>query len=209
MTVSPEGLAINPGLGDGSNGLLSGETEELANDGGGGNLDENDVVEPDTIEGVLEGKAALDFVSLDHGLKNIFNCGDLDALGGVGFGSTSEPVSDGKDTTKVIRGVTPLGSKPAVIVVKPSNSGTNVEGSTDGVELVRGTWDLGAIGNDCACAIGISGALYRTLCGRSISYLEQQAPEVWCIVQNSMPQAHIPEYLSNTIWQFPTIDSQY
>jgi len=126
------------------------------------------VVETDTVEGVLEGKAALDFVGLDHGFKNILNCGDLDALGGIGFGSTCEPVSDGKNTTEVVRRVAPLGSEPAVIVVKPSDSGANVESSADGVELVGGTWDLGTVWYNCVCAIGISSALCGALCERAM-----------------------------------------
>ena len=44
--------------------------------------------------------------------------------------------------------MTPLGSEPAVIVVKPANDGADVEGSADRVELVGGTGDLGAIGDD-------------------------------------------------------------
>lgn len=41
----------------------------------------------------------------------------------------------------------PLGGEPAVVVVEPADHGANVEGSIDGVELVGGTGDLGAVGH--------------------------------------------------------------
>lgn len=44
----------------------------------------------------------------------------------------------------------PLGGKPAVIEVKPSDHGANVESCVDWVELERSSWDLGSIGNDGA-----------------------------------------------------------
>ncbi len=43
------------------------QAEHVGDDGGGGDLDEHDVVEADAVEGVLEGEAALDLVGLDHG----------------------------------------------------------------------------------------------------------------------------------------------
>lgn len=99
MAVSPEGLSINPRLRDGVNGLVAVEAEELRDDSGGSNLDKNDVVETDTVERVQEGKAALNFVSLDHGFENVADTQRL-AL-------ASKVVSDGQDGTKVVGWVTP------------------------------------------------------------------------------------------------------
>ena len=44
--------------------------------------------------------------------------------------------------------MTPLSSEPAVIVVEPSDHGTNVEGAIHRVELEGCARDLGAIGNN-------------------------------------------------------------
>lgn len=145
VTVRTEGLSVNPSLGDSVGGLLTGETEELGDNGGGGDLDEDDVVKSNAVEGVLESESSLDLVSLDHGLKNILDGGD--GLSGSLVG-TGQPVGNGQDTSQVVGGVTPLSGQPTVVVVEPSDGGSDVESSTDGVELVGGSGDLGSVGND-------------------------------------------------------------
>lgn len=95
------------------------------------NLDKNNVVETDAVEGVQESKTTLDFVGLDHTLEDI---ADLQWLA-----LTGKVISDGEDGTEVVRGVTPLGCQEAVIEVQPTDLGTNVEGTTDRVKLVVGS----------------------------------------------------------------------
>lgn len=46
--------------------------------------------------------------------------------------------------------MTPLSGKPAVVEVEPTNHGADVESTADGIQLVRRTNDLGAIGNSGA-----------------------------------------------------------
>jgi hypothetical protein len=46
--------------------------------------------------------------------------------------------------------VTPLSSEPAVIVIEPTDHGTDVEGAIDGVQLVGGTGDAGSVRDDGA-----------------------------------------------------------
>jgi hypothetical protein len=87
----------------------------------------------------------------DHGLKHIPDLKDL----AVTELTTSpvgprDPVCDSEDGTKVVRRVTPLCGQPAVVEVEPPDHGTNVESAQDGVELVVGTRNLGAIGNNSA-----------------------------------------------------------
>ena len=151
VTVGTQTLAIDPGLGDGVGGLLLGEAEHLGDDGGGGDLDEDNVVETDLVVGVLEGEDTLDLVGLDHGLEDILDLEDLAvadvAAGAVGAG---DPVGDGEDTADVVGGMTPLGGQPAVIVIQPADHGTDVEGTVDGVQLVGGTRDAGTVGDDGA-----------------------------------------------------------
>lgn len=151
VAVGAEGLAVNPGLGDGIGRLGLVEAEHLGDDGGGGNLDEDDVVEADLVVRVEESEAALDLVGLDHALEDVTD-GELLAVGEVAAGlvGTGDPVGDGEDGAKVVRGVAPLGSEPAVVVVEPADHGTNVEGGIDGIELVGGTGDLGAVGDNGA-----------------------------------------------------------
>lgn len=151
VTVSAEGLTVDPGLGDGVGNLLLIEAEHLGDDGGGGNLDEDNVVEADLVVGVEEGQAALDLVGLDHGLEDVLDVEDL-ATGEVAAGLVGavDPVSDGEDGAKVVRGVTPLGGQPAVVEVKPADHGANVEGTVDRVEDKGGAGNLGTVGHDGA-----------------------------------------------------------
>jgi len=116
VTVSTESLAINKGLGDSINGLLLGQAEHLGNNGGSGNLNQDNVVKTDLVEGVLESQNTLDLVSLDHALEHVLDLEDLAALD-TGLGRTGEPVSHGQDTTEVIGRMSPLGCEPAVIEI--------------------------------------------------------------------------------------------
>lgn len=111
------------------------------------------MVETVTVEGVLEGEAALDLVGLDHGLEDILDLGDGKSLGLVG---AREPVGDGEDASEVVGGMTPLGGEPAVVVVQPPDCGADVEGSADGVELVGSSGNFGAVGDDGTCGVMVS-----------------------------------------------------
>lgn len=130
MSVSSKRLAIYPSLGDGVDGLLLGQTakykknsehgyetlrivrwyeQHLADDSGTGDLDKNDVVQTNAVEGVEKGQAALNFVGFDHRLEHVAD-GERLAL-------SRKVVGDCKDSTKVVRRVAPFGSEPAVIEV--------------------------------------------------------------------------------------------
>ena len=151
VTVGTQTLAIDPGLGDGVGDLLLVEAEHLGDDGGGGDLDEDDVVETDPVVGVEQGQASLDLVGLDHGLKDVLDGEDL-ATSQVtaGLVGSVHPVGDGEDGAQVVGGVTPLGGQPAVVEVEPADHRTNVEGGVDGVQLEGGSGDLGTVGDDGA-----------------------------------------------------------
>lgn len=148
VSVGTETLAVNPGLGDGIGGLSLVETEHLGDGRGGGDLDQDDVVEADLVVGVLQGENALNLVGLDHGLEDVLDLQDLavDKLAASTVGA-GDPVSDSKDTTHVVGRMAPLSSQPAVIVVQPADHGTNVEGAIDGIQLVGSTEHTGSVGD--------------------------------------------------------------
>ena len=133
MTVGTQRLAISPGLGDGVDGLVTVETQELGDNGGTGDLDEDDVIETDAVEGVEEGEASLDLVSLDHARENVMD-GEFLAL-------TGEVISHGEDGTQVIGWVTPFCGEETVIKIEPSDHRSNIERAPDGVELVVSSGD--------------------------------------------------------------------
>lgn len=151
VTVSTERLTIHPRLGDGIGSLSLVKTEHLGNGTSGGHLDQDDVVQTDLVVRVLQGQHTLNLVGLDHGLQDVLDSRDL-AVAEVAAGTvgSSNPVSHSQDTTHVVRGVTPFSSQPAVIVVQPTDHGTNVESTVDGVQLVRSSGNASTVGDDSA-----------------------------------------------------------
>ena len=67
VAVGAEALAVDPGEGEGVDDLVAGEAEHVSDDGRARDLDEDDVIEADAVEGVFKGEAALDLVGFDHG----------------------------------------------------------------------------------------------------------------------------------------------
>ena len=104
MPVGAERLAVDKGLRDGVDGLVAREAEHLGDDGGGGDLDEDDVVEADAVEGVEQREAALDLVCLDHALEEVTDCE-------VGLARPREVVGDGEDGAEVVGRVSPFCSR--------------------------------------------------------------------------------------------------
>jgi len=131
MTVSTQRLAVSPCLGDGIDSLVTVETQELRDNGSTSDLDEDDVIETDTVEGVEKGKTSLDLVSLNHARKDVMD-GEFLTL-------ASEMIGDGEDGTQVVRWVTPFRGEETVIEVEPSDHRSNVERAPDGVELIVGS----------------------------------------------------------------------
>jgi len=137
MTIGTQRLTISPCLGDGVDDLVTVETQELGDNGGTGDLDEDDVIEANAVKGVKKGKASLDFVSLDHARKDIVDS-ELLTL-------ACEMIGNGEDSTQVVGGVTPFCGKETVVEVEPSDHRSNVERAPDGVELIISSWDTSAL----------------------------------------------------------------
>lgn len=110
MTERPQALSINEHLGDDVDRLRVREAEQLGNDGGRGELDEDDVVQSYAVERVLQGHAALDLVRHNHALEDVLDGQGSLACGDVG---ARDPVRNGEDGTEVVRGVAPLGGEEA------------------------------------------------------------------------------------------------
>ena len=88
-----------------------------------------------------------------------------------GVAVAGEPVGDGEDGAEVVGGVAPLGGEPGVVEVEPADDGADVEGGLDGVELVAGAGDAGAVvhgeaGDERAEELGAGGEV-EGLRGRS------------------------------------------
>jgi hypothetical protein len=73
VAVGSERLAVHPSLGNGIDGLIAVETEHFGNDCRGSHFDEDDMIETHSVEGVEEGKRALNFMGFDHAFENVVN----------------------------------------------------------------------------------------------------------------------------------------
>lgn len=96
-----KGGGVEPGLGEGVEGLGLGEVQELGDGGGGGDLDEEGVVEADFVEGVADLEATLDLVGFYEGVQNgaYGGCG---GRGAVGVGGAAEVVGHAEDGADVV-----------------------------------------------------------------------------------------------------------
>lgn len=146
VSICSHALAIDPCLRNGVSCLSLGKSQHLAHHRCGCNLDKYNVIQADFVEGVLQSQAALDLVCLDHGLEDILDGKDL-ATSDLASCSvrSAHPVCDRKNSSEVVTGVTPFGSKPAVVKVEPPDHGANVESSEHRVKLIRGTRDTSAM----------------------------------------------------------------
>ena len=124
MAVRAQALSVHKGLRHDVDGLVARETEQLARNGGRGDLDKHDVVQADAVERVLERKTALNLMRLDHGLHDVLDRERRLAIRHVG---ARDPVGHGPDRTEVVGRVAPLGGEPAVVKVEPADLRANVE----------------------------------------------------------------------------------
>ncbi len=147
VPIRAQALAVDPGERERVDGLVAREAEQLADDGGGRDLDENNVIEADLVEGVLERDAALNLVGLDHGGEYIAH-GERRAA--FGDRRAREPVGCGEDAAEIVGGMAPLGGEPGVVEVEPADHGADVEGGLHGIELKAGAGNARAVGNDRA-----------------------------------------------------------
>ena len=131
-------------LRDGVDGLVAREAEQLADDRGGGDFDEDDVIEADLVEGVFERDAALNLVGFDHGCQYVAHGERSAAFGDCG---AREPVGDGEDGAEIVGGMAPFGGEPGVVEVEPANDRADVEGGLHGIEHEIGAGNARAVGN--------------------------------------------------------------
>jgi hypothetical protein len=99
VTIGAQRLAIYPGLGDGINSLIAVESKQFRDNGCRSNLDKDDMIEADSVEGVEESKRALNLMGFDHCFEHITN--------GEGLALPAEMIGDSENSAKVIRRMTP------------------------------------------------------------------------------------------------------
>ena len=99
MTIGAQRLAIHPGLGDGIDGLVTIKAKQFRNNGCRSNLDQDNMIEADSIERIEKRERPLNLVGFDHCLEHIAN--------GEGLALPAKMISDSEDSAKVIRRMTP------------------------------------------------------------------------------------------------------
>jgi len=93
-------LPINPSLGHSVNGLVAIQAQEFGYNRSRSNLDKNHVVKANSIERVEESKAALNFMGLDHGLKDVTDRQRLSLA--------CQMIGNSQNSPKVVGWMTPL-----------------------------------------------------------------------------------------------------
>ena len=154
-------MAVDPRVRERGGELVLVEAEQPRHCGGRGDFHEDDVVEPDAVEGVVEREHALNLVCDHRGVEDI---GD-----GHRLPRSREVIGDGEDRAEVVGGMPPLRREPRIVVVEPADQRSGLEGRLHRVELVRRRRDTGAVRHDGAghdrAQQGSAGLVRRGECG--------------------------------------------
>ena len=129
---SAQRAAVGPGVGESADDLLLVAAEHRGRDGGGGDADEQHMIEPDAVETVLQRQDALDLVRLDHRLQaRRRSVNDL-LLG------ARQVIGERKNAAEIIRWMAPFGGEPGVVEIEPADHRADVERRMHRIELPRG-----------------------------------------------------------------------
>ena len=93
------------------------------------------MIKADAVEAVFERHHALNLMRLDHGTEHIAHEQSVPASGD---GRTAQVIRHREHATEVVRRMSPLGSKPGVVVIEPTNHRPNIERRAHRLELERG-----------------------------------------------------------------------
>ncbi|MNG91098.1 hypothetical protein D3C79_500050 [compost metagenome] len=147
VTICPQCLAIDEGMGQRREQLLTVGAHQLGTHRRGGDLDQQHMVQTDTVEGVLQRQHTLDLVGHDHGFEDFAHAQWRFT---VGDALLREMIGYRQDATKVVGRVRPLSRQPGVVVVQPTHGAADVPGGLDRIQPVGGARHPRPMGNDGA-----------------------------------------------------------
>ena len=91
VAIGPQAAAVDPGVRDRVEHLLARSAQQGRGHGRAGHADQQHVIEPHAVEGVLQGDDSLDLVGLDHGRQHVADAKRRRAGCRPGAGSPSRP----------------------------------------------------------------------------------------------------------------------
>lgn len=147
VSVGSQTVTIDPALADSVQDSLAITTKETSRDRGRSQLDEQDVIQTNSVETVFQSQATLDFVGLDQTVKNVLHGQRSLAFSNALVGDV---FADSKNSTQVVRRVTPLSGQPSVIEVQPTDDSANVESTLNRVQDELSSRDVNSVRNDGA-----------------------------------------------------------
>jgi hypothetical protein len=147
MAVGAQRVAVDERVRHRIEQLVAREPEQAADHGGRRDLDQQHVVEPDGVEGILECEAALDLVGLNHRDEHVAH---RERLPAGRDGRAGQPVGRREDPAEVVGRMTPFGGEPGVVEVQPADHRADVERGLYGIELEGRAGHLRAVRHDRA-----------------------------------------------------------
>ena len=134
MAISAQGLPVHPGMRDRRQHLLPVGAHEVRHNSGRCNLDQQHMIQPNAVEGVFQRQHALNFMGLDHRFQN--------SLHGQGRFTVRYPflreiIGYRQNPAQVIRWMSPLCSKPGIVVIQPADHAADVPGRFYGIQTIR------------------------------------------------------------------------
>lgn len=138
MPIRTQRLPIDKRMGQRRKQLLTVGAHQLRAHRRRGDFHQQHMVEADTVKRVFQGNHPLDFVGHDHCFQYRAYCQRCVA---VGHALLRQVISHGEDAAEVIRGMTPFGGEPGVVVVEPTHDAADVPRGLDRVQPERSARD--------------------------------------------------------------------
>ncbi|MCY1419442.1 hypothetical protein D9M71_350320 [compost metagenome] len=142
VAIGTQGVAVDEGVGEGGEHLLTAGAHQPGADGGAGQFDQEHMVQADAVEGVLQGEHTLYLVGHDHGVQH---CAHGQWRFAVGDALLRQVIGHGEDAAEVVRRVAPFGGQPGVVEIQPAHHGADVPGGLDRIEAETGAGDARAV----------------------------------------------------------------
>src|SRR5687768_6277429 len=117
MAIGAERLSVDPCLRKRVDDLIPAAAKQMRRDGGGRNFHQHDMIQSNLVETVLQRKATLDFMGLDHRRQHVA----YREWRAPGARIAGAPIGNGKYAAQIIRWMSPFRRQPGVVEIEPAN----------------------------------------------------------------------------------------
>ena len=133
MSIGAQGAVVDPTIGNRIDDLPAGAAEHVGRHRGGGQPDQDDVIQADPVEGIEQRIAALDLVGLDGMAQQVAYRHWRAAFAAR---LPAQIVSQRQEGAQVVGRMPPFGGQPGVVEIQPADLGADRERRLDGIQFM-------------------------------------------------------------------------